>query len=120
MTEPKIIAESSNKRLYRRVTENGVYLTAEQYTSDGDCKTYVIYLSNDGYLHVYSSRRCSMQTTDYLEVQLTAQDAARVRNTIESVRTFSDFKRVYDWLLNATYCYGEQGASICEDEDIDL
>jgi len=112
-----MIAEGSNRILYKLVTEDGVYLIAERYTSDG-CKTYVIYLSNGGYLHVYTSRRCSMETTDYLEVQLTQETTTQVRNAIESVKTFRDFKRVFNWLLNATYCYGEQGANICNDEDI--
>jgi len=111
------IAEGSNRRLYKWVTQDGVYLIAERYM-EGKCKTYDIYLSNGGYLHVYSSRNCDLETVDYLEVQLTPETATQVRNAIESVKTFRDFKKVYNWLLNATYCYGEQGASICNDEDI--
>ena len=112
-----LIAESSNKRLYKQVTQDGVYLIAERYAG-GKCKTYVIYLSHDGYLHVYASYACGLETVDYLEVQLTPETAAQVRHAME-VKTFRDFKKVFNWLLNATYCYGEQGASICDDEDID-
>ena len=111
-----MIAEGSNRRLYKWVTEVGVYLIAERYM-EGKCKTYSIYLSNDGYLHVYSSRNW-LETTDYLEVQLTHETSMQIRSAIESVKTFRDFKRVFNWLLNATYCYGEQGANICNDEDI--
>ncbi len=120
MTGSKImIAESSNRRLYKWITENGTYLIAERYV-DGSCRTYVIYLSNGGYLHVYSSRNCSLETTDYLEVQLTQETASQIREVLETIKTFRDFKRVYNWLLNATYCHGTQGADICDDEDIDL
>jgi len=117
MSNTKImIAESSNRRLYKWITEDGVYLIAERY-AEGKCRTYVIYLGN-GYLHIYSSRNCAQETTDYIEVQLTQETATKVHNAIESVKTFRDFRRVYNWLLNATYCYGENGADICEDEDI--
>jgi hypothetical protein len=82
----------------------------------------MIYIGGAGrvcYLHVYSSRNCSLETVDYLEVQLTPETAARVRNAVEAIRTFRDFKKLYNQLLNATYCYEEQGANMCNDEDID-
>jgi hypothetical protein len=115
-----MIAEASNRRLYKWVTETGVYLIAERYSLDGNCKTFVIYLGDDSYLHIYSSRRCGLETTDYLEVQLAPSVATEIRDAIENVKTFRDFKRTWLWLLNATYCYTEQGAVICEDEDLDL
>jgi len=113
-----MIAEATNRRLYKQVTQDGVYLIAERYMG-GRCKTYVIYLSYGGYLHVYASYACGLETVDYIEIQLSDVAATSVRNAIEIVKTFRDFRKIYNWLLNAVYCYGEQGADFCEDEDID-
>jgi len=50
---------------------------------------------------------------------LNEEMARKIRDRIMAIRTFRDFRSLYDELLNATYCNGEDGAYICEDDDDD-
>jgi len=119
--DKEILVQRSDRVLYRQRTKHGVEVVDKHYPMRGygNFYSYVIYLGDSGYLDVYEVRDNwnGSGRTGYVDVQLDEKTASQIRSKLLSIKTFRDFQSLYDELINATYCNGEDGAYICEDDD---
>ena len=126
-TEPapskEVLVQRSDRELYRMRTKYGIEVVDKHYPlrGYGNYWANAIYIRDDGYLAIYyiHDNWNGTGAERYVAVMLNDEMARKIRDRIMAVRTFRDFRSLYDELLNATYCNGEDGAYICEDDDDD-
>jgi len=118
----EVLAQRSDRELYRERGKYGIRLVDKHYPLRGYGNYYAdaIWLGNDGYLEIYHVHDNWNGTgaETYLKVTLNNETAEEIRKEMMAVKTFSDFRTLYNKLINATFCNdGENGAYICEDDD---
>jgi len=121
--DKELLTRRSDRELYRMRTRYGIEIADKHYpmAGYGNFYAYVIYLGDNGYLDVYEVRDNwnGSGRVGYVDVQLDEKTAAQIRSELLSIKTFRDFRSLFDKLVQATYCNGEDGAYICEDDDDD-
>jgi len=119
----EVLVQRSDRELYRMRTKYGIEVVDKHYPlrGYGNYWANAIYIRDDGYLEIYyiHDNWNGTGAERYVAVMLNDEMARKIRDRIMAVRTFRDFRSLYDELLNATYCNGEDGAYICEDDDDD-
>jgi len=126
-TEPapskEVLVQKSDRELYRERRKYGIRLVDKHYPLRGYGNYWadVIWMGDDGYLEVYYVHDSWNGTgaERYVGVTLNEETAKKIRDRIMAVKTFRDFRNLYDELINATYCNDKDGAYICEDDDDD-
>jgi hypothetical protein len=121
--DKELLARRSDRELYRQKTKYGIEVVDKHYPlrGYGNYWANAIYIRDDGYLEVYYVHDNWNGTGAEREISITLNEetARKIRDRIMAVKTFRDFRSLYDELLNATYCNDEDGAYICEDDDDD-
>ena len=119
----EVLVQMSDRELYRMRTKYGIEVVDKHYPlrGYGNYWANAIYINDEGYLEVYyvHDNWNGTGAERYVGVTLNEEMARKIRDRIMAIRTFRDFRSLYDELLNATYCNGEDGAYICEDDDDD-
>ena len=110
----EVLEQNGHAVLYREKFHNGVRLVYRQYLTGCDDFSDIIYIGEDGYLFVFHVHG-RLNREDYLHLFLDDKTASQIRSELLSIKTFRDFKMLFDKLLNTTFCYSGRGTyHICE------